>query len=96
MNALDRENIFGIDIDIRLQHSAQEILTWCATIKPALKKAMKEFKEEMRKGQTKIPDFIDEKSDADNQKPKKNKRISRQHSSGPAQSSTHNDTNHPT
>jgi hypothetical protein len=104
VNALDREHIFGLTIETRLQHSAQEILTWCATIKPALKRARKDYQEEMEKGQTKIYEFAEPRSEsdnrnADNQKPKiqnKPKRRRRRHSSGHAQSSTENDTNHPT
>ena len=100
VNALDRENIFGIDIDIdiRLRQSSQDILIWCSTIKPALKRAIKDFQEEMRKGQTKTYEF-GESNDADTKKskiPKKSKRARRRHSSGQAQSSTQTDNNMPT
>jgi hypothetical protein len=96
VNALDRENIFGIDLNIRMQHSAQEILTWCSTINPALKRAIKDFKVEMKKGQTKINEFPTRIDDTTTKIQCQNKRVRRRHSSGPSQSSTDKDSNNPT
>jgi hypothetical protein len=95
VNALDQENIFGIDLQTRLQHSAQEILTWCATINPALKRARKYYKNEMRDGQTKINEFVPRRDDTP-KIPTQQKRTRRQHSSDHTQASTNNDTNNPT
>ena len=95
VNALDRENIFGIDLQTRIQHSAQDILIWCATIKPALKRAIKDFKKEMKQGQTQINEFPSSGRDVDPKIPKQRKRTRRRHSSGPSQSTTDEDTNNP-
>jgi hypothetical protein len=83
VNALDRENIFGIALETRLQHSAQEILTWCATIKPALKRAIKDFKQQMGKGQTKINEFLPTGIDDTRTIKITRQRARRRHSSGP-------------
>ena len=95
VNALDRENIFGIDLDIRLQNSAQEILTWCATINPALTRARKDYTKEMEKGQRKINEFPP-RCDDNTKIPTQRKRSRRRHSSAHSQSSTDHDSNNPT
>jgi hypothetical protein len=67
-----------------------------ATINPALKRASKDYKDEMRKGQTKIYELPAPRGVDKTKIPIQQKRARQRHSSGHSQSSTNNDTNNPT
>ena len=54
VNAQDRANIFGRTLQDRLTDGATELSTWYETTLPALKRAIKDYRVQSRKGQTKI------------------------------------------
>ena len=51
INAQDGANIFGRTLQDRLTVSATELITWHETMLPALKRAIKDFKRQSKKGQ---------------------------------------------
>ena len=83
VKAQDRANIFGRTLTDRLTDSAEELSSWHDNMLPALKRAIKDYKMQSRKGQTTIYGRPEKtKSTATEGSTKKRAKPARRHSSG--------------
>jgi hypothetical protein len=91
VNAQDRANIFGRSLQDRLTDtSANDLTTWYDTVLPALKRAIKDYKQQSKRGQTTIygGPRKTRKTAAPKDTTKKRAKHARRHSSGQEHSKT--------